>query len=560
MRRSLASITAGVVTGVVILGSAWASVGLMPVDDRAPSITADPELARQVEAAHAAENGAQLPGGLFRVGAAKASIAPTPLSEGGPWMRDGVDGDCPGPAQVYLPAGQDEKCLRTFDSTGTGTFATGVDTASGMGALIRATTISNGKDTVVFAVGDLIGYFAGYPESICADCGIAAITADLEQELGIPAKNMVLSSTHVHSSVDTVMATPSWYFELVRDAFKDAIRRAYAAAQLATIEVGTTPAKAFNVDRRIVTRAIPEYEVAWWRAVAVAPEDPSKPAIAHMVNFSVHPTITAGNTELHSGLVGHLAQRLEGTWGGTTLFTPAGLGDQTVNRGFGRDGMGYGLADAVIASQQATGHVLGSNDIVAEQRIVQVPVDNTTMISGGYGGIFSRDTTIPGPFSGGPATSINQRGGASSPSCVGASPVSLFTPVGGIRIGTPGALKQRAPDGTWAVPPGDPGDALVIMSDPGEAFASIAATTKDYLSRARAVMLIGLANDTIGYIIPSEQFDNRSSNPSGLAQPSANFANYEESLSTGRCTGDQIQNTLLEIGAALGVMGDGEGR
>lgn len=558
MRKILSAVTTGTITGFLTIGVALATMGLAPVGnpDIARNGAIDPGLRENIRLAQSANDGTQLPGGLFRVGAAKVSLAPTPISEGGPWKRHGVDGSCTGQSTLYTPVGQDPQCLRTFDSN----WATGVDTQYNLGVWVRAMTISNGKDTVVFATMDLIGYFAGYPTEICADCGIKAIATSLEAELGIPAKNMVISSTHVHSSADTVMATPAWYFQLVRDAVKQAVREAYASEQLATIELGTTPAKAFNVDRRIVTRAVPDYEVAWFRAVAVDPDDPSKPAIAHMVNFSVHPTITAGNKELHSGLVGHLAERLEGAWGGTTLFTPAGLGDQTVNRGFGRDGFGYGLADRVLASEELGAYTLRSNDIVAEQRTLQVPADNTTLVGGNLGGIFVREDTIPGEFAGGPATSVNQKGGANFPSCVGASPISLYTPVGGIRIGTPGQIKQRAPDGSWIVPPGDPGDALVIMSDPGEAFSSISATTKDYLSRARAVMLIGLANDTIGYIIPSEQYDNRSSNPTGLLQPSASFANYEESLSSGRCTGDQVQNALLDIGNALGVMGDGEGR
>ena len=46
----------------------------------------------------------------------------------------------------------------------------------------------------------------------------------------------------------------------------------------------------------------------------------------------------------------------------------------------------------------------------------------------------------------------------------------------------------------------------------------------------------------------------------GLAAPSHEMTNYEESLSTGRCTGDQIQNAFIDLGIELGVLGDGEGR
>jgi hypothetical protein len=38
------------------------------------------------------------------------------------------------------------------------------------------------------------------------------------------------------------------------------------------------------------------------------------------------------------------------------------------------------------------------------------------------------------------------------------------------------------------------------------------------------------------------------------------MTDYEESLSTGRCTGDQVQNALLDVATRLGVVGLGEGR
>lgn len=550
MRSLLRSLTSGVVVGCVALGSAWAAVGLMPTGGPPIDPTSSVELQRAMKDAVPVELGLQLPGEVFRVGASDVSIAPKSIAEDGPWMRHGIDGNCEGQSTVYTPTAN-PSCLRTFDSN----WARSVDPEAGLGVFVRAISISNGKDTVVFAVMDTIGWFAGFDPSVCTGCGSTEIAASLEMTLGIPAKNIVISSTHTHASGDTVMASPSWYFDLIRDATKQAIIEAVGNARLATIQTGTTPAKAFNTDRRIVTRAIPDYELGWLRAV-----DQSGETISTIVNFSVHPTITAGNRDLHSGLVGHLAKRLKETWGGNTLFMPAGLGDQTVNRGFGRDGFGYGLADLVLESAATNAHTLTTNEIVSDRRIVRAPADNLSLSAANVGRVFVRDTTIPSAYADGPSTSVQQKGGARSPSCVGAGPLSVLTPVGGIRIGAPGQLKQRGPDGEWDVLPGDLGDAIVIMQTPGEIFSSISATTKDYLSRARNVMVLGLANDTIGYIIPYEQYDNRSANAAGLLQPSLDIANYEESLSTGRCTGDQVQNALLEIGQFLGVMGDGEGR
>jgi len=234
---------------------------------------------------------------------------------------------------------------------------------------------------------------------------------------------------------------------------------------------------------------------------------------------------------------------------------PGGLGDQTVQRSFGRQGIGFGLAELVYESAQASAYTLRSNEIVAQQEILTIPADNVSLAALNKAGVFMRDTTIPGPHAAGPSQSIQQKGRSRTPSCVGAGPLSVLSPVGGIRIGTPG-IAQGEP----GFVPGDRGDALVIMQAPGEIFSSISITTKDYLSRARNVMVFGMANDHIGYIIPAEQYDVRGANAAGIAQPSLEMTNYEESLSTGRCTGDQIQNALIEIGTSLGVLGPGEGR
>ena len=579
MRRILRSLFVGVTTGVLVLGIAWATTGLVPVSETdvataqlGPSaVKQDTKVDAKVPEPDPTVTpvpGERLPGGTFLVGAHNESIAPIPVSEGGRWNPHGNGYDCGPIEQEYLP-NSDPSCLRTFDRV----WATGVDEAADLGIYARAIAISNGKETLAFVVLDTVSWFYGYDPSICPDdpnapmpqdtCGTRAITQDLSAELGIPVENFVISSTHTHASADTTARGPSWYYEFVRDQIKDAIRGAVGSMQPAEIQTGAIPAKAFNIDRRIVTRAVPDSELTWLRAVAISDgkthgnphdEQPGR-TIATLVNFSAHPTVTAGNADMHSGFIGHLAQRLEQLWGGSTVFMPGGLGDQTVQRSFGRDGIGYGLAELVYESAQQAPYTLQSNEIVSEQRILQIPADNASLVALNKIGVFMRDSTIPGPHAAGPVQSVQKKNRSRTPSCMGASPISVLSPVGGVRIGTPG-IAQGQP----GFVPGDRGDALVIMQAPGEIFASISLTTKDYLSRARNVMVFGMANDHIGYIIPAEQYDVRGANAAGIAQPSIEMTNYEESLSTGRCTGDQIQNALIEIGTNLGVLGAGESR
>jgi hypothetical protein len=562
MRRILFSIITGVLTGGLILGVGWATTGLIPVDEHARDNAGRAKVRKEGpqgeelpagRQANAAEfSGQRLPEGQFLVGASRVSIAPVPVSEGGQWNPHGDGYDCGQPEQEYTPF-SDPTCLRTFDRL----WATGVDD---LGIYVRAFAVSNGEKTVAFAVMDTIGWFYGYPADICGDCGSKDIGRKIEEltDGEVPAGGVVVSGTHTHASVDTIAKTPTWYYEQVRDATIQAITEAVANKEPARLETGSTPAKPFNVDRRIVTRAVPDYELGWLRAVPLhgAPND----TIATMVNFAAHPTVTASNAELHSGFVGHLAQRLEDHWGGVTVFMPSGLGDQTVNRSFGRDGIGYGLADLVIRSQDASAYTLGSNEIEIDRSEIQIPNENQFLLGANKAGLFVRDSSVPGEYAAAGGNSVQSKSGISKPTCVGAAPLSVVAPIGGIRIGTPGLPKERAEDGTWRVPPGDPGDSIVIMQAPGEAFSSISAITKDYLSRSRNVFLIGLANDMLGYLIPYEQYDHTAGQGVGLVHNATDTGNYEESLNLGRCTGDQVQNALLETGARLGVMGDGEGR
>ena len=572
MRRALFSATTGLLTGLLVLGVAWGTVGVTPVrtpgapTPAASSPTPDAPAPVATTTVTVPTDG-RLPAGTFFVGAHDESIAPIPVSEGGEWNAHGSGYNCGPIGQEYLPT-SDPSCLRTFDRE----WATGVDEASDLGIFARAIAIGNGKDTVVFVVLDTVSWFYGYDPSICPDdpdapqpqdtCGTRAITNDLSEELGIPVENFVIASTHTHASADTTARGPSWYYEFVRDRIKDAVRKSVASMQPAELYTGAIPAKAFNIDRRIVTRAVPDSELTWLRAVALSDHPGKDPhakkageTIATLVNFSAHPTVTASNSDMHSGFIGHLSQRLQQLWGGSTVFMPGGLGDQTVQRSFGRQGIGYGLAELVYESAQRYAYKLQSNEIVAKQRILTIPADNASLAALNKAGVFMRDSTVPGPHAAGPSQSVQQKGRARTPSCVGAGPLSVLSPVGGIRIGTPG-LDQDDP----GFVPGDQGDALVFMQAPGEIFASISLTTKDYLSQARNVMVFGMANDHIGYIIPAEQYDVRGANAVGIAQPSIEMTNYEESLSTGRCTGDQILNALVEIGAELDVIGPGEGR
>ena len=554
MRSFLRAAVTGATIGAVGLGSAWgAAVIATPDLPAVPGVTAAspspaPATVEEPPAAPtAAEPGERLEGGWFLAGSATRSLVP-------PAERWTPADQCRGsaPEQLYTPL-TPEGCLITFDML----WADGVDEQNPIEA--RSIALSNGADTVVFTVMDVVGYMAAYPADLCADCGIAPVTQALEAELGIPAENLVVSASHTHAAPSTIAKGAAWYYEFVRDQLKESIRAAVADLENSPpvrLETGATSAKAYNVDRRIANRAIPDYELAWLRAFVPGKGNAPDTTRATFGNFAVHPTIRNSNARLHSGMVGPFTRRVSEQLGGAALFMPGAIGDQTPDKGFGINGIGQGLADVMLEDVRRGGYVLQSNDIEVAATTVQVPVENSFFLGALASGYAVRDF-LP-PYGGGPYATTTQSGDARLPNCEGAGATHVVTPVSAIRLGARPAEGKVEVGDEHRLPVAT--DNVVVLQSPGEIFASIGLLAKDYLSRSSNVLVQGLTNDTIGYIIPANQYDLFASQGGGLVGNAADTSNYEEALSLGRCTGEIVTNAMLEVGGQLGVMGEGEKR
>jgi hypothetical protein len=569
LRAVLRAAVTGLTVGAVGLGSAWgAAVVSTPPLPTPPAALADltgavgpADEPAAVAPAAAVTPGERLPAGWFLAGSATTSLVP-------PADKVKSAEECAASGQqstLYTPL-TPEGCLITFD----GLWMDGVDEANPISA--RSIALSNGEATVVFTLLDTVGYMAAYPADLCGDCGIDPITKSLSTELGIPAENLVISSSHTHAAPSTIAKGAPWYYEYVRDQVKQAIRG--AVADLANspqvrLETGATSAKAFNVDRRIQNRAVPDYELAWLRAFVPSSttttdgrgkkqDDTTTPerTIATFGNFAVHPTIRNANARLHSGMVGPFTRRVSEVLGGASLFLPGALGDQTPDKSFGINGIGIGLADALLADVERGGYVLQTNDIAVARTSVQVPIENQFFVGALAVGYAVRDF-LP-PYGGGPHAVATENEGTNLRSCEGAGPVHVVAPISAIRFGAqpPAGKRDLGPEYRLPVET----DNVVVVQSPGEIFASIGLIVKDYLSRSNNVLVQGVTNDTIGYIIPANQYDLFASQGLGLANNAAEVGNYEEALSLGRCTGELVTNAMLDMGKQLGVMGEGEGR
>lgn len=571
MRAVLRAAVTGLTVGAVGLGSAWgaAVVSTPPLPEPpvavAGALGAGPKAEPSESAvapATAVVAGQRLPAGWFLAGSGSSSLVP-------PAEKVTSAAECKKSGQqstVYTPL-TPEGCLITFD----GLWMDGVDEENPI--MARSIALSNGADTVVFTLLDVVGYMAAYPADLCADCGIDPITKSLATELGIPAENLVISSSHTHAAPSTIAKGAAWYYEYVRDQTKVAIRA--AVADLATspqvrLETGAVGAKAFNVDRRIQNRAVPDYEMAWLRAFVPAStttvdakgkkndQEATTPeqTVATFGNFAVHPTIRNANARLHSGMVGPFTRRVSEKLGGASLFLPGAIGDQTPDKSFGINGIGIGLADALLADVERGGYVLQSNDIAVARTAVQVPIENQFFVAALGVGYAVRDF-LP-PYGGGPHAVATENEGSNLRSCVGAGSTHVVTPISAIRFGVKPAPGKRDLGPEYKAPVET--DNVVVVQSPGEIFASIGLIAKDYLSRSNNVLVQGITNDTIGYIIPANQYDLFASQGLGLVNNAAEVGNYEEALSLGKCTGEIVTNAMLDMGAQLGVMGEGEDR
>ena len=579
MRSVLRSAVIGATVGAVGLGSAWGaavvtSPSLPPVPPAVTSAVSgatDPQTAETSSEQTAAGGlGARLGGGWFLAGSATKTLVP-PADK---W-KQGADCENKAPEQLYTPL-TPEGCLITFDML----WAKGVDADNPIQA--RSIALSNGVDTVVFTLMDTVGYMAAYPADLCADCGIDQIRTSLAAEfraagIVIPDTHMQISSSHTHAAPSTIAKGAAWYYEYVRDQVKASIRDAVSALKTSPqvrLETGATAAKAYNVDRRLQNRAIPDYELTWLRAfvpgepITTTVDEKGKKndsttttttpdrTVATWGNFAVHPTIRNGNARLHSGMVGPFTRRVTEQLGGAALFLPGALGDQKPDKGFGINGIGRGLADVMLDDIKRGGHVLQSNDIAVAATKVRVPIENQFFVGALASGYAVRDF-LP-PYGGGPHAVTTTGSDSETPSCVGAGDVHVVTPVSAIRIGaTPPGGKVDTKQPEYLLPVTT--DNVVIVQAPGEIFASIGLIVKDYLSRSNNVLVQGITNDTIGYIVPANQYDLFASQGGGLVHNAAGTGNYEEALSLGKCTGEIITNAMLSMGAQLGVMGEGEG-
>lgn len=572
----------GLVTGVTLVGTAWAGAGLMPVTPADTATSASGEASGWSEDLSTADLPVQVPtveiparaggggapdlaglpvtsGGTFLVGADTASLAPDPER----WQTEGcstyvsnfpeevghlgarITEDMAAPGWPKSP-----DCIYLGGyGLGPARAATGVDPVSGYE--VQTVAIANGEDVVIWQQTPFVGFFSTYRDDLCGDCGILDIRRAVADGLDTELSNIVIASNHSHGGADGYGAwggMPTWYREQVRDTLVESAFRAAAALQPATIEVGEVDGRPFSNERRSTYHSVADFGAVWMQARQASSTGGGRnrpsPVIATVVNFAAHPTVLGDDNLLLHGDWPHTASHVMGeTLGGVGIVFEGGLGNVTPGRPTAAPGdltgdgavdrydevlqMGRDFASVVGADIARGGHRLTSSAIASADTDVVHPVTNWTETALSLVNLLDREFfSGDGGEPAGTHFSSRDDTGQARP-CVSASPLAIRTTQTGMRIGE-----------------------LTIVTAPGEIFSGISLVAKSKI-RPQAfaggqTMVFGQAQDSLGYIIQSYELF-----PPGGVSAGTGGLEYEETFLLDRCFGDHVLETMLGLGAAV---------
>jgi hypothetical protein len=387
---------------------------------------------------------------------------------------------------------------------GTGRTATGVNDR----LMARAVVLAHGKDKVALVSVDLVGLFLGPARRV------------RKQLPGF--RHVVVSSTHNHEGPDTLglwgktrlqSGVDADYLALVEKQIVAAVTRADKARKRVKATVGTTRAPELLADTRPPIVKHDELVVLRFEG-AKGGEN-----VGLVVQWNCHPETLGGkNTLLSADYVGYAVKHLRGAYkcpvvyltgtvGGlmTSLHVPitSARGEKLKDGTFEKTAR-YGelLAEAAKKAVKAE-KALKLTPIEARAREVALPLANKGFLTLRAYGVLDREAFLweKGAAKGGPVKEIEKK-----------KSYAIKTEVGYLRLG----------ELEVACVPGEIYPELVLgkVPDPapeGADFPDAPVEPAVYKQlKARHRMLIGLANDEVGYILPKRQWDEKAPYTYGL--------------------------------------------
>jgi hypothetical protein len=362
----------------------------------------------------------------------------------------------------------------------------------------RAVVLRHAKERLALVSIDLVGFFH------------ENVTHVREQ---LPGFTYVLvSSTHNHEGPDTlglwgpnpfVSGVDPAYLKTVEQQIVKAVRAADQAARPVSARIGTAQAPELLHDSR-------EPYVKHDELVALQFLDRDDKPAGVVVQWNCHPeTLDDKNTQISADFVGYTVKRLEETYHCPVVYLTGTVGGlMTSLKVEVKDEKGEALADGTFAKTERYGRLVGQlaeralkggkavrlTPLQVRSRLVFLPIDNHLYLLGRRLGVLKRPAFL---WAGDPDQAETAPAGASD------KQLALRTEIAWLRLGEldvaciPGEIYPELVLDRVQEPP-----------DPGADFPRAPIEPAIYKQLAGPYrMLIGLANDEIGYLIPKRQWD-----------------------------------------------------
>ena len=368
--------------------------------------------------------------------------------------------------------------------------------------LARAVVFEAGKTKIALVAVDLVGLFREPVERV-------------RQQL--PGFAYVLvSSTHNHEGPDTLgLWGPNFatsgidpdYLKKVEAGIVDAVRQADKDRRAVRPRIGTAKAPELLHDGR-------EPFVKHDELVALQLIDTADKTAGVVVQWNCHPeTLSSKNTEVSADYVGYTVNWLKERYRCPVVYLTGTVGGLMTSLHVEvKDATGTPLADGTFAKTERYGHLVGKlaeqalkdskavrlTPIEARSRPIFLPIDNTMYRLGWELGVLRRQAFV--------WTGDSARAEPADPKAgIKGKAMCVQSEIGWLRLGELEA----------AAIPGEIYPELVLgkvqdPADPGADFPDAPIEPSIYgQMKAPYKMLIGLANDELGYIMPKRQWDEK---------------------------------------------------
>ena len=396
-------------------------------------------------------------------------------------------------ASAELKAGAAKRSIVPPFPTQMGGYYDRQDTFTGVSrpVLVRALVCENGETGVAIAVADLIAVSRNLVDGARAKAAEAT---------GLLPENILISATHSHSAPSGFHgsgllgpAEDTRLTEFLIGEIAGAIIEAHAALRPAALGFAYGRLDTATVNRQQNNDAVIDPDVG----VLKVQEKDTRNTIATLANFTGHPVILGGeNLLLSCEYPGVACETVENVVGGVAIFTQGACGDVTMKRS------GPPFDEVTRIGRVVAGEIISTSEqitpgeeadlrshwetVVVEQRTLPTPADADTAI------LVAEAAHKAALDAGKPEYIVKDLSREISASKTTAT-------VAKAAVERPDTLKAATQASVHVLQIGP----LVAVGIPGEIFVEYALEMKRRVAQdvKRPMILVGYANDYIGYII-----------------------------------------------------------